>query len=127
MGRKKALCQEWLTRGVWVAAAAGGADGRAGVSSVLGRLAGPVVRSRELGRPARDAGLVCGPSRPSQLRGLLSSFLFFFCFIFLLLCLNSNLIWSLNSNLVYLIHWIFRCEAHNTLLYISGTLFSYFV
>jgi len=126
VGRKKALCREWLTRGVRVAAAAGGADGRTGVSGVRGRLAGPVVRSRGLGRPARDAGLVSGPSRESRLRGF-SSFLFFFYFIFLLLYLNSNLIWSLNSNLVYLIHWIFRYEAHNTLLYILGTLFSYFV
>jgi len=85
VGRKKALCREWLTRGVWVAAAAGGADGRAGVSGVLGRLAGPVVRSRELGQPVRDAGLVSRPSRPSRLRGFLLfccfSILFFFFFI----------------------------------------------
>ena len=103
VGRKKALCREWLTRGVRVAAAAGGVDGRAGVSGVLGWLAGPVVRSCGLGRPARDAGLVSGASRMSRLRGFL---LFFFCFVFLLLYLNSNLIWSLNSNLAYLIHWI---------------------
>ena len=76
MGRKKALCREWLTRGVRVAAAAGGADGRVGVSGVLGRLAGPVVRSHGLGWPTRDVGLVSGPSRPSRLRG----FLLFFCF-----------------------------------------------
>ena len=85
MGRKKALCQEWLTRGVRVAAAAGGADGRTGVSGVRGRLAGPVVRSRGLGRPTRDAGLFSGPSRPSRLRGFILFFpfsvLFFFFFI----------------------------------------------
>ena len=85
VGRKKALCREWLTCGVRVAAAARGVDGRAGVSGVLGRLARPVVQSRELGRPARDAGLVCGPSRPSRLRGFLLFFsfsvLFFFFFV----------------------------------------------
>ena len=58
---------------------------------VLGWLAGPVARSHELGWPTRDVGLACGPSRPSRLRGLLP-FFSFFCFIFLLLCLNSNLI-----------------------------------
>jgi len=67
VGRKKALCREWLTRGVRVAMAAGGADGHMGMSGVLGRLAGPVVRSHGLGRPVRDAGLVSGPSRPSRL------------------------------------------------------------
>ena len=82
VGRKKALCREWLTRGVRVAAAAGGADGRAGVSGVLGRVAGPVVRSRGLGRPTRDAGLVSGPSRASRLRGFILFFPFFVLFFF---------------------------------------------
>ena len=82
MGRKKALCREWLTRGVRVAAAAGGADGRAGVSGVLGWLARLVVWSRELGRPTCDAGLVCGLSRPSRLRGFLLFFSFLFLFYF---------------------------------------------
>ena len=51
MGRKKALCREWLTRGVQVAAAAGGADGRVGVSACWAGLLG-----RSLGR-ASWAGL----------------------------------------------------------------------
>ena len=49
------------------------------MSGVLGRLAGSVVRSRELGRPTCDAGLVCGPSRPS----LVARLAFFFSFLFL--------------------------------------------
>ena len=93
MGRKKTLCREWLTRGVRVAAAAGGADGRTGVSGVLGWLAGPAVRSRELGRSAAAraswAGWLLlrasGLSRPSQLRAfffsLPFSILFFFSFV----------------------------------------------
>ena len=63
--------------------------GRAGV---LGRLVG---RVRVLGRrEKRGVGLAGwrGPSRPS-LRGLLLPF-FFFCFIFLLLYLNSILIFK---------------------------------
>ena len=109
--------------------------------------AGPVVWLRGLGRPAREAGLlaglgsaarVCwagwlgrlplrasGPSRPSQLRA--SSFLFLFLFYFSFPLFKFKLIWNLNSKLVYLIHWSFRYEAHNILLYILETLFSYFV
>ena len=119
MGRKKALCREWLTRGVRVAAVAGGVDGRAGVSGVLGRLFSRVGWA--------DLRAMQGWAEQAEPAVRLYSFLSFFCFIFLLLYLNSNLIWSLNLNLVYLIHWIFRCEAHDTLLYILGTLFSYFV
>ena len=79
MGRKKTVCREWLTCGVRMAAAAGGADGRAGVSACWAGLLG---RSRELGRPARDAGLACGPSR---LRGfpLFFSFSVLFSFFFI--------------------------------------------
>ena len=94
------------------------------------RRAGPACWA---GRSVARVGPACARCRAglwaeqAEPAARLSSFLFFFCFIFLLLCLNSNLIWSLNSNLVYFINWIFRYEAHNTPLYILGTLFSYFV
>ena len=48
--------------------------------------------------------------------GRLSWFSFFF-FISLLLYLNSNLIWNLNSK-IGVPYWSFRYEAHNILLYI---------
>ena len=108
VGRKMILLLGWLTRGVRLAAAAGEAEGRAGVSGALGRLAGPSAAARRLGWLAGRAGQA----------GCEALLLFFFCFVFLLLYLNSNLIWSLNSNLVYLIHWIIICEAHNTLIYL---------
>ena len=68
-----------LTCGANVAATAGGADGCAGVSGLLGRLAGPRARALRLAGQR-------GPSRPS-LRGLFLPF-FFFYFTFLFHCLN---------------------------------------
>jgi hypothetical protein len=67
--------------------AAGGA-GRTGVSGSLGRLAGPRARARagwaeRLGYEAFFS---------------LSSFLFYFSFLFHYL--NSNLVWNLNSKLM---------------------------
>ena len=61
-----------------MAATAGGADRRAGVGGLLGRLAGPRARA-EAGWPARAEQVE--PARPS------SSF-FFFCFTFLFHGLN---------------------------------------
>ena len=58
-----------------VAATAGGADGRAGVGGLLGRLAGLRARA-EAGWPTRAKQ--AEPARPS-------SSLFFFCFSFLFL------------------------------------------
>ena len=95
--------------------AGGEVEGRAGVSCVLGRLAGPGAAARAGEEGRLRLGWLAGQAGRAGCEALL---LFFFCFVFLLLYLNSNLIWSLNSNLVYLIHWIFRCEAHNTLIYI---------
>ena len=81
----------------------------------MGRLDGPgaAARAGEDGMPR--LGWLAGRAGQSGCEALL---LFFFCFVFLLLYLNSNLIWSLNSNLVYLIHWIIICEAHNSLIYL---------
>ena len=84
MGRKKALCREWLTRGVWVAAAVGGVDGRAGVSGVLGR---SFSRAGWAGLRAMQ-GWLAGRAGRARCEAFL---LFFFCFIFLLY-LNSNLV-----------------------------------
>ena len=88
-------------------------------------------RDGELGRlvvEGRLGQLGCLGCEASSSLFSFSVFLFFFSVLFfLLLCLNSNVIWNLNSELVYLIHWSFRYDAHNILLYILGTLFSYFV
>ena len=55
-GGRRYCCREWLTCGVRLAAAAGEAEGRAGVSGVLGRLAGPGAAARRLGWLAGRAG-----------------------------------------------------------------------
>ena len=82
MGRKKTLCRGVADAWGPVAAAAGGADGHAGVSACWAGLLG---RSRELGRPTHDAGLAYGPSRPRRLRGfpLFFSFSVLFSFFFI--------------------------------------------
>ena len=49
MGRKKTLCRGVADAWGPVAATAGGADGRAGMSSVLGWFAGPGAAARKLG------------------------------------------------------------------------------
>ena len=95
MGRKTTLWR--CAADAWgpVAVTASEAGRRPGVSVAPGCLLG---WPRELGRPAAAratwAGWLLrasGPSRPSQLRAFFPSFSFF-CFIFLLLCLNSNLV-----------------------------------
>ena len=115
MGRKMTLWRGVADTWGQVGSGSGEAERRTGVSSALGWLAGLVAR----------VGPACARSRAGQWAeqaepaiGLLL-FFSFFCFIFLLLYLNSKL--------VYLIHWSFRYETHNTLLYILVTLFSYFV
>ena len=55
-GGRRYCGREWLTCGVRLAATAGEAEGRVGVSSVLGRLAGPGAAARRLGWLVGRAG-----------------------------------------------------------------------
>ena len=82
MGMKKTLCRGVADAWGLVAAAAGGADGRAGVSDILGRLARPCARARG---PAerRGEGWAGRLARAEQLAGRPTSsfpFLFFISF-----------------------------------------------
>ena len=78
-GGRRHCCRKWLTCGTQLAAAAGGADGRMGMSGVLGRLAWP--RARAVVEGGRGwAGWAAKLSRPGLLRGFLLSFLFLFFF-----------------------------------------------
>ena len=104
MGRKKALCREWLTRGVRVAAAAGGADGRAGWAGLR------AMQGWLAGRAGCEA--------------LFFSFLFLFYFSSL--CeFKFDLEFEFKSGVPHPLDYL--DVRPTTLLYILGSLFSYFV
>jgi len=76
VGRQKALCWEWLMRGVRVAATAGRADRHAGVSGMLGRSFG---RASWAGQRAMQGWFV-GQAGRASCEAFFFSFLFLFYF-----------------------------------------------
>ena len=82
--------------------AASEADGCAGVGDALGWLVGRALAGKtgRVGRPVGLAGWLGHEAEQPGLRGLLF-FSFLFCFSFLLLYLNSILIFKLVSRLVH--------------------------
>ena len=103
---------------------AGEVKGRAGLSGALGRLAGPGAAACGGGGRQAQAGLVSGPSRPSRLRGS-SSFIFLFCFSSSLFEFKFDLEFEFKSSVPHPLDYL--DVRPTTLLYILGTLFSYFV
>ena len=80
MGRKKTLCWEWLTRGVRMAAAAGGADGRAGVSACWGGLLGWSLGRVSWAGQCVMQGWLAGRAGRADCEAFFFSFLFLFYF-----------------------------------------------
>jgi len=94
-----------------LAATAGEAKGHAGVSGALGRLAGPGAAAREGEDGMRRLGW--------------SSFLFLFCFSSSLFEFKFDLEFEFKSGVPHPLDYL--DVRPTTLLYILGTLFSYFV
>ena len=80
MGRKKTLCQEWLTHGVRMATAAGGANGRAGVSVCLAGLLGRLLGRASWAGLRTMQGWLAGRVGRAGCEAFLFSFLFLFYF-----------------------------------------------
>jgi len=80
VGRKKTLCREWLTRGVWVAVAAGGADRRAGMSACWAGLLGQSLGRASWAGLRAMQGWLAGRAGRAGCEAFLFSFLFLFYF-----------------------------------------------
>ena len=80
MGRKKALCQEWLTHGVQMVAAAGGADGCVGVSTCWAGLLGRSLGHASWAGLRAMQGWLAGRAGRAGCEAFLFSFLFLFYF-----------------------------------------------